>query len=289
MSRPAAPADGLPSGSSPWPAPLPEAQLHQLFRQYRAGTEQSASARQSIIQHNLRLVATLVRRWCTEAAVVTGAAVEESDLFQAGCVGLVEAVDRFDPDLGFAFSTYAVPLILGELRAAVRQRSFTHWTRSLRDRSQQVQTCQAQLRQHLQREPTLRELAEACRLPTEQIVEVLEASRPPLSLSEIGESEEDSPPWAERVGQEDRELHRLEEGLDLRQALQSLPDRERELIELRFLHGHSQTEVGVRLGLSQSQVSRLERQALRQLRRGLATETEDCRRAGNCRKGDRPG
>ena len=209
------------------------------------------------IEENIGLVHACAARFRSRG-------VEYDDLFQAGCVGLCKAADGFDPSRGYAFSTYAVPLILGEIRHVFRDTGTLKVGRQVRTQAQQLLSLREKLVDKLQREPTVSELADAAGCDTVQTAFLLGASQPILSLN-CGASDDDRPPEIP-VPPADEEI---EGRISLLSALDHLEPRERLLIELRFFHSKTQTETAERLGISQVQVSRKEKAILQKLRKQL--------------------
>ncbi len=212
-------------------------------------------AREKRITENLGLVHACASRF-------RGRGVEYDDLFQAGCIGLVKAADRFEPARGFAFSTYAVPLILGEIRALFRQGGSIRIGRTTRDRARAASACAAQLTERLGRKPTVSELAQALQLSAAETAVLIRAADPVLSLTEAETMREAAVP------QEAPETA-LTDRIALEQAIASLNQRDRQLILLRYRQGLTQTAAAQRLGMTQVQVSRREKQILLRLRRQL--------------------
>lgn len=211
--------------------------------------------RESAICANLGLVHTCARRF-------SGKGIEYDDLYQAGCVGLVKAVDGFQPERGLCFSTYAVPLILGEIRHLFREGGAVKVSRSLRTLSLQVARLREQLANEWGREPTVGELAERLGVEPTAVTEALNLSLPPLSLTrEDGESPIDLPVESEE--------QRVTDRLALTQVLEQLPPKDRQLIRLRYLGRQTQQATADRLGMTQVQVSRREKALLLTLREKL--------------------
>ena len=210
---------------------------------------------ETLAESNLGLVHTCARRFA-------GRGADYDDLFQAGCVGLVKAAAAFDPSRGFAFSTYAVPVILGEIRRLFRDGGTVKVSRSLKERSRALQLTAGEFARREGRDPTVGELAEIAGLTAAETAELLLALRPAVSLSAEGEDGEhalDLPDGAD--GEE-----RLTERLALREELDALEDTERRLIALRYYHGLTQSRTGALLGMTQVQVSRREKAVLEKLR-----------------------
>ncbi|MBE3577449.1 MAG: sigma-70 family RNA polymerase sigma factor [Limnochordales bacterium] len=244
------------------PAPLDPAATQELFRKARQGDE---LARQRLVEHNLRLVRAVVRRFREARLFIP---VDDDDLFQAGCIGLLQAVDGFDPERGIQFSTYAVPFILGEIRRYVRQQVAPDLPRSLWQRSGQVATVRTRFLQQWGREPTLAELSRLTGLSTQDVAEALEVQEWLGELSRTPGTGLATP--VPEPGQEDARLEGTHDRVALHEALARLPPADRLLLELRFFRQLSQPEVAARLGLSQPHISRRERQLLARLRSGFS-------------------
>ncbi len=210
--------------------------------------------RAAFIADNLRLVHTCCHRF-------TGRGVEYDDLFQAGCVGLVKAADRFDPARGFRFSTYAVPVILGEIKRLFRDDGALKVSRSLKTLAMRVRAAQTALEQQTGRAPTVGELAEALDVEPEEIAEALCAARPTVSLTAESEDGERQIDLADDEAQES-----VQERLALRDALARLPENDRRLIEKRYFGAKTQCQTARELGMTQVQVSRREKKILVELR-----------------------
>ena len=220
-------------------------------------------AREQLAAAHQRLIGSIVRRF-----LISGR--EREDLYQVGCIGLLKAIDRFDQDHGVCFSTYAVPLIMGEIRRYLRDDSALSVSRSLKELYLLQERKRRELIAEWGTEPELWQLAEACGSTPEQIMAAREAARPPLSINEAAPGG-DTPAIgrllsAELPGGPDQ----IEDSLDLRRGLTALPERLRFIIEQRYFRERTQREVAGALGVSQVQVSRLERRALNELRRFLS-------------------
>ncbi len=216
------------------------------------------SNREQTICDNIGLVHACVRRFL-------GRGMEYDDLFQAGCVGLVKAADGFDAERGLRFSTYAVPVILGEMRRLFRDGGSVKVSRSLKELSMRAVRERERFAAREGREPTVGELAALLGVEAEQAAEALGAALPPLSLTRAGEEDEGD--------QMDLPVEPPEESitdrLALRQVLDELAPRDRQLIELRYLRRHTQQATAEQLGMTQVQVSRRERVILAQMREKL--------------------
>ncbi|MBX5463929.1 MAG: sigma-70 family RNA polymerase sigma factor [Clostridia bacterium] len=240
--------------------PGAEEERRDLFRRLRAGDR---AARERLVELNLPLVRSLVER-------LPASREEREDLLQAGVIGLLKAIDGFDPERGTRFSTYAVPAILGELRAYLRSTAALHVSRDLRELGRRARLLEAELAQAQGRSPGVEELAACLGVDRERLVEALAAREGVRSLDAPPEGDEAAgAALGARLGGEAPEPAWLE-GVDLRRALERLEPRERLLLHLRFFLDMTQQQVAERLGLSQVHVSRLERRALRRLREMLA-------------------
>ncbi len=210
----------------------------------------------ALVEENMGLVHTCCHRF-------VGKGIEYDDLFGAGCLGLCKAAKGFDPHLGYRFSTYAVPLILGEIRRLFRDGGSVKVSRSVKELGLAVHRVLPTLREKLGREPTVQELSGALGTSPEQVSEALCAARPVLSLSGEGE---DRRPFEIPVESKEEETCVRQA---LQQALAHLPDNDRELIRLRYFENKTQTLTAKALGMTQVQVSRRERVLLQQLRAGM--------------------
>ena len=215
------------------------------------------SERDAFIAANLGLVHSCAKRF-------RGRGLEYDDLYQAGCVGLIKAYDAFDRTRGVQFSTYAVPVILGEIRRLFRDGGAIKVGRTLKERSVKVMRESETFRREMQREPTVSELAARMQLDPTEVAEALNAAVPPVSLTvgdEDGESQLDIPV--------DSHEERVAELLTLRQVIGELPPRDRSLMILRFFQNRTQTQTAARLGMTQVQVSRREKAILREMRQKM--------------------
>ncbi|MGI6604388.1 MAG: RNA polymerase sporulation sigma factor, SigF/SigG family [Firmicutes bacterium] len=228
----------------------------ELIAKARAGDKE---ARDQLINNNLRLVVGIARRFC-------GRGYDFEDLFQIGTIGLMKAVDKFDLSFGVQFSTYAVPMIVGEIRRFLRDDSPIKISRSLKETALRARRVSTMLGQRLGREPTLSEIAAEIGVTSEDLVLALEAMQPPTSLSDpIYQDEGTAINLEDQLGEE-----KSEELLDhvlLGQVIEQLAPREKRIIRERFFTDKTQTEVAAELGLSQVQISRLEKQILRKIKR----------------------
>ena len=231
-------------------APAPE-----LLSAAQAGDR---AAEERLIVENSRLIWSIVRRY-------TGRGAEQEDLYQLGCIGFLKAIHGFDPDFGTQFSTYAVPKIAGEMRRFLRDDGTVKVSRTLRERSARIAQARTELSAALGREPVLSELAEYLTLEPEDIAVAETATASVTSLSaETGEGL-----TLESVLGDEGMEDALVEQLDLRSAIARLPERERTVIDLRYFRAFTQDRTARVIGVSQVQVSRIERRAVERLRRML--------------------
>lgn len=239
---------------------LRQDEMAALLRQAHAG---DTAARDKLIQGNLRLVLSVIQRFSSRGESV-------DDLFQVGCIGLIKSIDNFNCDLNVRFSTYAVPMIIGEIRRYLRDNSAIRVSRSMRDTAYRaLQAKEAFIRDH-QREPTISELAQVLGMKTEEIVFALDAISDPVSLYEpVWGDEGDSLCVMDQVGDSRNTDEKWLENIALREAINSLSDREKRIVQLRFFEGRTQMEVAQEIHISQAQVSRLEKGALEQIRRQI--------------------
>lgn len=219
--------------------------------------ECAASKREQTISQNIGLVHSCAHRF-------KGRGIEYDDLFQAGCMGLCKAADAFDEERGVRFSTYAVPVILGEMRRLFRDGGAVKVSRSIKELSMKIARQRETLSNVLGREPSVSELSEAMDLPEEQVVEALCASAPPISLTE---SDDDGGGQIDLPVDSPEDL--LSDIISLKQVVGSLEPNDRKLIVLRYFSGMTQVQTAARLGMTQVQVSRREKKILTALRAEL--------------------
>ena len=239
---------------------LSEDETKRLLEEAHAGNE---AARERMIHGNLRLVFHLVQRF-------SGRGYDMEDLFQIGTIGLMKAIDKFDTTYGVQFSTYAVPMIVGEIRRFLRDDGPIKISRSLKELGIRVRSMQEELARELGREPRLSEVAERLELSQEQITEALEATRYLTSIhEEIYQDDGDAIYVLDQLSGKEED-GRFLEYIALSEVLTRLPERERMILYLRFYRDRTQMEVAEEIGISQVQVSRLERKALAMARDLLA-------------------
>lgn len=232
----------------------------ELFRRIKAG---DTSARELYIKGNLRLVLSVIKRFQSSNE-------NADDLFQIGCIGLIKAIDNFDTSLNVKFSTYAVPMIIGEIRRYLRDNNSIRVSRSLRDIAYKaIYARESYMKQHL-KEPTITEIAQEIGIEKETIVYAMDAIQNPVSLFEPVYTEGGDTLYVmDQISDKKNKEERWIENLSLREAMQRLSERERHIIELRFYEGKTQMEVAGEIGISQAQVSRLEKNALKAMKNYL--------------------
>lgn len=240
---------------------LPQAEMDQLLRRVRQGDE---AAREKLIEGNLRLVLSVIQRFDKRGE-------SPDDLFQVGCIGLIKAISNFDPDKCVRFSTYGVPMIAGEVRRYLRDNSAIRVSRSIRDVAYKVLQCKESMQLRLGREPSMEEIARELDLNPEDVSQALDAVCAPVSLYDPVYSDGGDPLT---VMDQVRDSKNTEEGwmehITLGLAFRALPPREQEILSARFYDGQTQMEVADRLGISQAQVSRLEKGAIQSMRKFIS-------------------
>ena len=230
----------------------------ELLRRTKAGDQE---ARRQLIEGNLRLVLSVIQRF-------NGRGENADDLFQVGCVGLIKAIDHFDINQPVRFSTYGVPMIIGEIRRYLRDNSAIRVSRSMRDTAYKVLQVRDKYLAENQREPTVEQIAQELGIPREDVVFAMDAIVDPVSLYEpvysdggdaicvmdqVSDTRNTDESWTDRIA--------------LKEAMKRLDDRERRILSLRFYEGKTQMEVSAEVGISQAQVSRLEKNALNHMKK----------------------
>ena len=233
-----------------------------LFQKVLEGDK---AAREEYIKGNLRLVLSVIKRFSSSDENV-------DDLFQIGCIGLIKAIDNFDISQGVKFSTYAVPMIVGEIRRYLRDNSSIRVSRSLRDIAYKAIYARDMLTKKNQKEPTIEEIAAEVGMAKEEIVYAMDAIQSPVSLYEPVYSEGgDTLCVMDQISDKKNKEDTWIEELSLSQAMKKLNDREKRIIQMRFYEGKTQMEVADEISISQAQVSRLEKSALRKLKNQLGS------------------
>lgn len=240
---------------------LPNDEVQALLLQAKAGDK---AARERIINCNLRLVFNLIQRFSNRG-------YEQEDLFQIGTIGLIKAIDKFDPAYQVRFSTYAVPMIIGEIRRFLRDDGPIKVSRSLKETGIKIRYTLEQLTKELGREPKLSEVAEKLELTPEQLTEALEATQYLTSIhEELYQDDGDAIYVIDQLADREDGDSRFLDHMALEEVMDRLPDREKNILYLRFYKDKTQTEVAKHIGISQVQVSRLERSALKKVREMLS-------------------
>lgn len=238
---------------------LSESEKMRLLKEMRAG---SPTAREELVNGNLRLVLSVIQRF-------TGRGENLDDLFQVGCIGLIKSIDNFNTDLDVRFSTYAVPMIIGEIRRYLRDNNSIRISRSMRDTAYKAMQAKERLTNERMEEPTVEEIAKELGLPREDVVMALESIVEPVSLYEPVYSDGGDTIYVmDQVGDHNDDKNWLDE-IALKEAIRSLSDREKKILNLRFFQGMTQIEVSNEIGISQAQVSRLEKGALERIKKQL--------------------
>ena len=239
---------------------LTNEEKEELFKRILDG---DMDAREQYIKGNLRLVLSVIQRF-------SGSNENVDDLFQIGCIGLIKAIDNFDITQNVRFSTYAVPMILGEVRRYMRDNNSIRVSRSLRDTAYKAIYAREGLTRKNSREPTLTEIAEEVGVSKEEITYALDAIQSPVSLYEPIYTDGGDPLYVmDQISDKKILEENWVEEISLREAMNRLPKRERHIIDMRFFEGKTQTEVAEEIHISQAQVSRLEKNALKAMRNYL--------------------
>ena len=241
---------------------LTNERMRELFPLVHGGDR---AAREEFIRGNLRLVLSVVQRFNNRGENV-------DDLFQVGCIGLIKALDNFDVTQNVRFSTYAVPMIIGEIRRYLRDNNPIRVSRSLRDTAYKALQARDRLLISLNREPTIAEMAQELGIPQEDVVFSLEAIQDPISLFEpVYNDSGDALYIMDQVKDEKHLDESWLEKIAIKEAMRRLNDREKKILRLRFFEGRTQMEVAGEIGISQAQVSRLEKNALMHMRKYVSS------------------
>ena len=231
----------------------------ELLRKTKSGDQE---ARRQLIEGNLRLVLSVIQRFASRGE-------NADDLFQVGCVGLIKAIDNFDVDKPVRFSTYGVPMIVGEIRRFLRDNNPLRVSRSMRDTAYRAMQAREQLQKELGREPKAKEIAARLDMPERAVTLALESVVEPVSLYEpVYNDAGDAMYVMDQVGESDGEDSWISEIL-FKDTVHQLSEREKKIMALRYLAGKTQMEVAREIGISQAQVSRLEKNALGRIREQL--------------------
>ena len=240
---------------------LSPVEMDSLLRRAKEG---DAAAREKLIEGNLRLVLSVIQRFDKRGE-------NPDDLFQVGCIGLMKAIANFDPTKQVRFSTYGVPMIAGEVRRYLRDNSAIRVSRSIRDVAYRVLQCKEAMQSRLGREPTLEEIARELEIPVEDVSEALDAVCAPVSLYDPIYSDGGDPLTVmDQVRDTKNTENNWMEHIALQNAFRNLNQREKQILSLRFYDGKTQMEVAGSLGISQAQVSRLEKGAISAMRKSVS-------------------
>jgi RNA polymerase sporulation-specific sigma factor len=235
-------------------------EMRVLFKQMQAG---DITAREKLVNGNLRLVLSVIQRFNNRGEYV-------DDLFQVGCIGLMKSIDNFDLGQNVRFSTYAVPMIIGEIRRYLRDNNPIRVSRSLRDIAYKALQVREKLMGETSKEPTAEEIAKVLDVSHEEIVFALDAIQDPVSLFEPIYNDGGDPIFVmdQLSDEKNRDFHWIEE-IALQEGMRRLNDREKLIISKRFFQGKTQMEVADEIGISQAQVSRLEKAAIKQMNKNI--------------------
>ncbi|MGD6774894.1 RNA polymerase sporulation sigma factor SigF [Sutcliffiella horikoshii] len=234
---------------------LKDHEVKELIKRSQSGEQE---ARDTIVQKNMRLVWSVVQRFMNRG-------YEPDDLFQIGCIGLLKSVDKFDLSYDVKFSTYAVPMIIGEIQRFIRDDGSVKVSRSLKEVANKIRKAKDELSKRYGRVPTINEIAEVLEITAEEVVLAQEAARAPSSIHEtVYENDGDPITLLDQIA--DHSEHRWFDKIALKEAIEELDEREKLIVYLRYYKDQTQTEVAQRLGISQVQVSRLEKKILQQMK-----------------------
>jgi len=239
---------------------LKNEEMRKLFVELQAG---DISAREKLVNGNLRLVLSVIKRFNNRGEYV-------DDLFQVGCIGLMKSIDNFDLSHNVRFSTYAVPMIIGEIRRYLRDNNPIRVSRSLRDIAYKALQVREELINRTSKEPTPMEIAEEMGIPHSDIVFALDAIQDPVSLFEPIYSDGGDPIYVmDQISDDKDDEHSWDDRLSLKEGMLQLNDREKLILNKRFFQGKTQMEVAEEIGISQAQVSRLEKAAIQQMNKEM--------------------
>jgi RNA polymerase sporulation-specific sigma factor len=236
---------------------LTENEKKELFKEIKKG---NMEAREKYIKGNLRLVLSILQRFSNSNENV-------NDLFQIGCIGLIKAVDNFDDTLNVKFSTYAVPMISGELKRFLRDNAAIRVSRSIKDIAYKAIYCKENIMKTTNREPTISEIAENIGATCEEVIYALDAIQSPVSLYDpVYDQGGDTLYVMDQISDKKNKEENWVENIVLKEALEGLDKMERKIIDMRFFNGKTQMEIAEEIGISQAQVSRLEKNAIKSMR-----------------------
>ena len=237
---------------------LSSSKMRELFLEIKRG---DPDAREKLVSGNLRLVLSVIQRFNNRGEYV-------DDLFQVGCIGLMKAIDNFDLGQNVKFSTYAVPMIIGEIRRYLRDNNPIRVSRSLRDVAYKALQVRDSLVNKNSREPSITEIAKEMNIPKEEVVFALDAIQEPISLFEPIYHDGGDPIFVmDQISDEKNQDENWLQGISIKEAMRKLNEREKRILGLRFFEGKTQMEVAQEIGISQAQVSRLEKAALKHMKK----------------------
>ncbi len=235
-----------------------DSQMKQMINKIKEGDEKT---REEFIRGNLRLVLSVIQRFNNRGENL-------DDLFQVGCIGLIKALDNFDTKHNVKFSTYAVPMIIGEIRRYLRDNNSIRVSRSLRDTAYKALQVRERLVKNNCKEPTISEIAEDLQIDREEVVFALDAIQDPVSLFEpVYHDNGDAIYVMDQVSDDKHSDEKWMDNIDLTEALKKLNNREKHILTMRFFEGRTQMEVADEIGISQAQVSRLEKTAIKHMKK----------------------
>lgn len=239
---------------------LKNKEMRELFQEMQNG---DITAREKLVNGNLRLVLSVIQRFNNRGEYV-------DDLFQVGCIGLMKSIDNFDLSQNVKFSTYAVPMIIGEIRRYLRDNNPIRVSRSLRDIAYKALQVRDKLTRKHSKEPTAQEIAKELDVPTEEVVFALDAIQDPVSLFEPIYNDGGDPIYVmDQISDDKQKDMKWTEEIALREAMTRLNNREKSILSMRFFQGKTQMEVAEEIGISQAQVSRLEKAAISQMNKHI--------------------
>ncbi len=242
---------------------ISEEKKQELLGIMKNGTPKEAeAARDEMINGNLRLVLSVIQRFA-------GRGENPDDLFQVGCIGLIKAIDNFNCDKDVRFSTYGVPMIIGEIRRYLRDYNSVRVSRSIKDTAYKAMQAKERITAETGREPTVEEIAKALDIPSENVVLALEAIVEPVSIYEPVYSDGADTVYIMDTLGDDNDDNRWLEHIAIKEAVKALAERERKILTMRYIKGKTQMEIAEEIGISQAQVSRLEKTALSKIKKQL--------------------
>ncbi len=234
-------------------------EMNELFIRFKEGDK---SAREKLVKGNLKLVLSILKNFNKKGENL-------DDLFQIGCVGLLKAIDNFDLSFNVKFSTYAVPMILGEIKRYIRDNNSIRVSRSLKDIAYKVIKLKDELLVKNGKDPTTEELSKILDIPEIDIITALDALRPTVSLFEPIYNDGGDTIYLYDQVEDKRNKKDLDNSLAINKAIESLSEREKYIIDQRFVIGRTQMEIANEIGISQAQISRLEKNAIKRIRKGI--------------------